>query len=134
MFSIIVSDRVVVENNTLGKDKIYDINPMLKIGVEGVDGDPLKGGGIAKYTINKGQKNKNIEGARTDKLTDSQGKHDIWLLDGSYYTARNVSFVEWIMSGDNLYRRTLPILLTHRSGCALLTYPAPASGTGVEAL
>ncbi|HFD9223526.1 TPA: hypothetical protein ACF632_005261, partial [Salmonella enterica] len=33
----------------LGKDKIYDINPMLKIGVEGADGDPLKGGGgIAK--------------------------------------------------------------------------------------
>lgn len=38
-----------VENNTLGKNKIYDINPMLKIGVEGADGDPLKGGGgIAK--------------------------------------------------------------------------------------
>lgn len=107
---------------------------MLKIGIENADGDPLKGGGIAKYTINKGQKNKNIEGARTDKLTDSQGKHDIWLLDGAHYTARNVSFVEWIMSGDNLYRRTLPTLLMHKAGRALLTHPAPASGTGVEAL
>lgn len=41
----------VVENNTLGKDKIYDINPMLKIGIEDADGDPLKGGGgVAKST------------------------------------------------------------------------------------
>ncbi|HHY6312649.1 TPA: VENN motif pre-toxin domain-containing protein, partial [Salmonella enterica] len=39
------SGRTTVENNSLGKDKIFDINPMLKIGVEGVDGDPLKGGG-----------------------------------------------------------------------------------------
>ncbi|ELF4898735.1 hemagglutinin repeat-containing protein [Salmonella enterica] len=38
-----------VENNSLGKDKIYDINPMLKIGIEDADGDLLKGGGgIAK--------------------------------------------------------------------------------------
>lgn len=43
------SGKTTVENNTLGKDKIYDINPMLKIGVEGADGDPLKGsGGVAK--------------------------------------------------------------------------------------
>ncbi|HAK1938895.1 TPA: DUF4258 domain-containing protein, partial [Salmonella enterica] len=41
-----------VENNTLGRDKIYDINPMLKIGVDGADGDLLKGGG----GIAKGQK------------------------------------------------------------------------------
>ncbi len=44
---------IVVENNTLGKDKIYDINPMLKIGVEDADGDLLKGGGgIAKRPVN----------------------------------------------------------------------------------
>ncbi|MGA4527426.1 hypothetical protein ACK6SQ_16515 [Enterobacter ludwigii] len=45
------SERVVVENNSLSKDKpgIFDINPMLKVGIEGADGDPLKGGGgIAK--------------------------------------------------------------------------------------
>lgn len=43
------TDKVVVENNALSKDKIFDINPMLKIGIEGADGDPLKGGGgIAK--------------------------------------------------------------------------------------
>ncbi|EEC0439593.1 hypothetical protein AH715_005354, partial [Salmonella enterica subsp. enterica] len=53
----------------LGKDKIYDINPMLKIGVEGADGDLLKGGGgIAKYTINKGQQNKHIEGTNEYKI------------------------------------------------------------------
>lgn len=40
-----------VENNSLSKDKIFDINPMLKIGIEDVDGDPLKGGGgVAKST------------------------------------------------------------------------------------
>ncbi|MEQ0467988.1 hemagglutinin repeat-containing protein [Klebsiella sp. JB_Kp017] len=40
-----------VENNSLSKDKIFDINPMLKIGIEGADGDPLKGGGgIGKGT------------------------------------------------------------------------------------
>ncbi len=40
--------RTTVENNSLSKkDKIniFDINPMLKIGIEGADGDPLKGGG-----------------------------------------------------------------------------------------
>ena len=39
------TDKVVVENNSLSKDKIFDINPMLKDGIEGADGDPLKGGG-----------------------------------------------------------------------------------------
>ncbi|MGS3448434.1 hemagglutinin repeat-containing protein [Klebsiella electrica] len=40
--------KTTVENNSLSKkDKIniFDINPMLKIGIEGADGDPLKGGG-----------------------------------------------------------------------------------------
>lgn len=59
------------ENNALSKkDKIniFDINPMLKVGIEGADGDPLKGGGgIAKYTINKGQQNKHIEGTNEYK-------------------------------------------------------------------
>lgn len=41
----------------------------------------------------------------TDKLTGGQGTHDIWLLDGTHYTARNVSFAERIMSGDARYRR-----------------------------
>ncbi|EOM8120623.1 hypothetical protein ACNGUD_004705 [Salmonella enterica] len=41
--------RVVVENNSLSKDKIFDINPMLKVGIEDADGELLKGGGgIAK--------------------------------------------------------------------------------------
>jgi len=34
-----------VENNALSKDKIFDINPMLKMGVMDENGDPLKGGG-----------------------------------------------------------------------------------------
>ncbi|SQC34619.1 VENN motif pre-toxin domain-containing protein [Kluyvera cryocrescens] len=60
--------KTTVENNALSKDKIYDINPMLKIGVEGADGELLKGGGgIAKYTINKGQQNKHIEGTNEYK-------------------------------------------------------------------
>lgn len=45
------SEKIVVENNALSKDKpgIFDINPMLKIGIEDADGDLLKGGGgIAK--------------------------------------------------------------------------------------
>lgn len=46
------SGKTTVENNTLGKDKIFDINPMLKIGIEDVDGELLKGGG----GIAKGQK------------------------------------------------------------------------------
>ncbi|HAK6119880.1 TPA: hypothetical protein H2R31_005048 [Salmonella enterica] len=33
----------------------------------------------------------------TDKLTDG-GPHDIWLLDGTHFTARKVSFVEQITS------------------------------------
>lgn len=43
--------RNAVENNSLSKDKpsIFDINPMLKMGVVDENGDPLKGGGgIAK--------------------------------------------------------------------------------------
>ncbi|EIE7939025.1 VENN motif pre-toxin domain-containing protein [Salmonella enterica] len=68
------SGRTTVENNTLGKDKIYDINPMLKIGIEDADGDLLKGGGgIAKYTINKGQQNKHIEGTNEYKTAASSG-------------------------------------------------------------
>jgi len=53
------SERVVVENNSLSKDKpgIFDINPMLKIGIEGADGDPLKGGG----GIAKGGKSKDTQ-------------------------------------------------------------------------
>lgn len=42
------SERVVVKNNALSKkDKIniFDINPMLKIGVDDADGELLKGGG-----------------------------------------------------------------------------------------
>ncbi|EAQ4584136.1 hypothetical protein L6N32_004702, partial [Salmonella enterica subsp. enterica serovar Poona] len=60
------------ENNALGdKDRlpvnIYDIN-QLKPGALDADGDPLKGGGgIAKYTINKGQQNKHIEGTNEYK-------------------------------------------------------------------
>lgn len=37
---------------------------------------------------------------RKESLTGGQGKHDIWLLDGTYYKGENVSFVERIMSGD----------------------------------
>ncbi len=54
-----------VENNSLSKDKppvnIYDINP-LKPNVLDADGDSIKGGGIGKFTINKGQQNKHLPG------------------------------------------------------------------------
>lgn len=46
-----LAGRNAVENNSLSKDKpsIFDINPMLKMGVVDENGDPLKGGGgIAK--------------------------------------------------------------------------------------
>jgi filamentous hemagglutinin len=45
------------ENNALSKkDKIFDINPMLKIGIEDTDGDLLKGGGgIAKGIVPLGR-------------------------------------------------------------------------------
>ncbi|EED7442441.1 VENN motif pre-toxin domain-containing protein [Salmonella enterica] len=46
------SGRTTVENNTLGKDKIYDINPMLKIGIEDADGD-IQGNGMSKASIPK---------------------------------------------------------------------------------
>ncbi|EGV2902352.1 hypothetical protein JF527_005115, partial [Salmonella enterica] len=45
-----------------------------KIGIEDADGDLLKGGGgIAKYTINKGQQNKHIEGTNEYKTAASSG-------------------------------------------------------------
>lgn len=54
-----------VENNSLSKDKppvnIYDINP-LKPNVLDADGNSIKGGGIGKFTINKGQQNKHLPG------------------------------------------------------------------------
>ncbi|WP_341873621.1 VENN motif pre-toxin domain-containing protein [Enterobacter cancerogenus] len=44
-----LAGKTVVDNNSLSKDKIFDINPMLKMGVIDENGDPLKGGGgIAK--------------------------------------------------------------------------------------
>ena len=48
-----------VENNALSKDKpgIFDINPMLKMGVVDENGDPLKGGG----GIAKGGKSKDTQ-------------------------------------------------------------------------
>ncbi len=63
------------ENNSLSKkDKIFDINPMLKIGIEGADGDPLKGGGgIGKFTINKGQQNKHLLGTNEYKIASEAG-------------------------------------------------------------
>ncbi|HEE5122874.1 TPA: hemagglutinin repeat-containing protein, partial [Klebsiella pneumoniae] len=63
------------ENNSLSKkDKIFDINPMLKIGIEGADGDPLKGGGgIGKFTINKGQQNKHLPGTNEYKIASEAG-------------------------------------------------------------
>ncbi|ELO0596707.1 TPA: hypothetical protein ACJGSF_002392 [Salmonella enterica subsp. enterica serovar Muenchen] len=43
---------------------------------------------------------------RTETLTGGE-THDIWLLDGSHFTARNVSFVERIMSvGGHIPGRT----------------------------
>ncbi len=67
-----------VENNTLGRDKIFDINPMLKIGIEDADGDPLKGGG----GIVKGQEtNVKTSGAENvatyPKLKDSLIKQNL---------------------------------------------------------
>jgi filamentous hemagglutinin len=76
-------ERVVVENNTLGElegdeeehdretgnrpVKVIPVNP-LNPGIVDENGDPLKGGGgIAKYTINKGQQNKHIVGTNEYK-------------------------------------------------------------------
>ncbi|MGP8852272.1 VENN motif pre-toxin domain-containing protein [Enterobacter asburiae] len=56
--------KVEVENNSLSKDKpnIFDINPMLKIGIEDADGELLKGGGgIAK---GGGRAVSSLEGAK----------------------------------------------------------------------
>lgn len=36
----------------------------------------------------------------TEALAGRQGEHNIWLLDGTYYKGKNVSFVERLMSGD----------------------------------
>ncbi|HAF5678485.1 TPA: hypothetical protein G8N93_003067 [Salmonella enterica] len=43
---------------------------------------------------------------RTESLTGGQGPHDIWLLDGTHYKGKNVSFAERIMSGDDRRHRT----------------------------
>ncbi|HEB4092044.1 TPA: hemagglutinin repeat-containing protein [Enterobacter cloacae] len=65
-----------VENNSLSKDKlpvnIYDINP-LKPNVLDADGNPLKGGGIGKFTINKGQQNKHLPGTNEYKIASEAG-------------------------------------------------------------
>jgi filamentous hemagglutinin len=63
------------ENNALSKkDKIFDINPMLKIGIEDTDGDLLKGGGgVAKPSINKGQQNKHVPGTNEYKIASEAG-------------------------------------------------------------
>ncbi|MFP8441281.1 polymorphic toxin type 50 domain-containing protein [Citrobacter braakii] len=71
-------ERVVVENNSLSKDKpgIFDINPMLKIGIEGADGELLPGGGgigKGKTSINKGQQNKHIPGTNEYKIASEAG-------------------------------------------------------------
>ncbi|ECT1021879.1 TPA: hypothetical protein H2A59_001774 [Salmonella enterica] len=42
---------------------------------------------------------------RTESLTGGQGLHDIWLLDGTHYKGKNVSFAERIMSGDDRRHR-----------------------------
>lgn len=64
------------ENNSLSKDKlpvnIYDINP-LKPNVLDADGNPLKGGGIGKFTINKGQQNKHLPGTNEYKIASEAG-------------------------------------------------------------
>ncbi|WP_172741653.1 polymorphic toxin type 50 domain-containing protein [Citrobacter youngae] len=67
-----------IENNALGdKDKlpvnIFDINP-LKPNVLDTDGEPLKGGGgIGKFTINKGQQNKHLPGTNEYKIASEAG-------------------------------------------------------------
>lgn len=64
------------ENNSLSKYKlpvnIYDINP-LKPNVLDADGNPLKGGGIGKFTINKGQQNKHLPGTNEYKIASEAG-------------------------------------------------------------
>lgn len=68
---------IVVENNPLSKDKppvnIDDINP-LKPNALDAEGDPLKGGGgIGKFTINKGQQNKHLPGTNEYKIASEAG-------------------------------------------------------------
>jgi filamentous hemagglutinin len=66
-----------VENNSLSKDKIFDINPMMKMGVVDENGDPLKGGG----GIAKGGKPIKLEGGfySADGMKISQSYYDrLW--------------------------------------------------------
>ena len=70
-----------VENNSLSKkDKIniFDINPILKIGIEGADGDPLKGGGGTAKGKDTNGKSSGAENAATyPKLKDSLTKQNL---------------------------------------------------------
>lgn len=68
---------IVVENNALSKDKpgIFDINPMLKMGVVDENGDPLKGGGgIAKSKETNGKSSGAENTATYSKLKESLTK------------------------------------------------------------
>lgn len=71
---------MVVDNNALGgKDKklpvninininIIDINPMLKIGVEDANGDPLKGGGGTYNPTGRSGNPMNIKGSNVPTI------------------------------------------------------------------
>ena len=74
-----------VENNALSDDeeeikslhgnrpiKVIPINPLTP-NVLDADGDPLKGGGIGKFTINKGQQNKHLPGTNEYKIASEAG-------------------------------------------------------------
>ncbi|WP_208642061.1 polymorphic toxin type 50 domain-containing protein, partial [Citrobacter gillenii] len=73
------SGKNAAENNSLSKDdekrlglrpaNIIDINPLFNNTAKVLDenGEPLKGGGGAKFSINKGQQNKHIEGTNEYK-------------------------------------------------------------------
>ncbi|HFQ9140661.1 TPA: polymorphic toxin type 50 domain-containing protein [Enterobacter cancerogenus] len=45
----------------------------MKPNVLDADGDPLKGGGIGKFTINKGQQNKHLPGTNEYKIASEAG-------------------------------------------------------------
>lgn len=71
--------RVVVENNSLSKEDkkrlglrpvdIIDINPLFSGTAKVLDenGEPIKGGGGSKISINKGQQNKYVPGTNEYK-------------------------------------------------------------------
>ncbi|MFQ3392423.1 VENN motif pre-toxin domain-containing protein [Enterobacter mori] len=77
-----------VENNSLSKDKpsIFDINPMMKMGVVDENGDPLKGGGGIAKGGNRAVSS--LEGAKLKeyyRLAEKYGQAGVKELENGNY-------------------------------------------------